>query len=158
MSPRPTIELNEEACNLVSAALRHLRDADTLLHAKEGRSSPDGAYYLAGFAPELVGKATLAERWLDRAIGHVDCYFGGRGLQALSLAHDLDPIAYRYSRLDVGAYPFLQKWSTNVRYDRTDSIAISDANTLLSEASRITDDIILSMWADGRFPARSRVW
>ena len=40
--------------DLVSAALRHARDAEWLAHR-----SPDQAYHLAGYAPECARKATV---------------------------------------------------------------------------------------------------
>lgn len=151
-------KLDAKACGLISAALRHLRDADTLLGAADGRNSPEGAYYLAGYAVELAGKATLAQRWLDQAIGHVDAALHELGSQVRLLAFDLDPVARRYTDGGIPQSSELARWSTDVRYKKTGSISAVQAKALLEEARGITDEIVLGMWADGRFPTESPIW
>lgn len=164
--PSSAHDLSQKARDLVSAALRHLRDAELLLNAEE-RSSPDGAFYLAGYAPELVRKATLAEDWLDRAIGHITEAPQRQandleeatvpGAAALLLATELDPIAHRYAHRNMDAIHVLN-WSTAARYKCTGSYRPESARRLIEEACRFTDDLLLDMWADGRFPRGTVPW
>lgn len=70
MAKPTSLTLSPDAAAFVSAALRHIGDAEYLLAAGAGHGSPDQAFHLAGFAPECIRKGILALRWLDKAIGH----------------------------------------------------------------------------------------
>jgi len=164
--PSSAHALGARARSFVSAALRHLRDAETLMKGAPAdaehlatRPSPDGAFYLAGYAPELIRKATLSESWLNRAIGHISQRPRGHGAgaAALLLATELDPIAHRYAHRDLGALHDLG-WSTDARYEATGTHEFLDAQEILNEARRITDEIVVDMWADGRFVEGAVPW
>lgn len=144
--------LSEKACELSSAALRHLRDSEALL-----ATSSDGAFYLAGYAPEIAQKATLSERWLDQVVGHLNSS-GASAKAALALALDNDPVANRYSAYDQSRWPALRTWSTDARYKRTGKYTKAQATALLDEARKFTDELLATMWAEGRFPDKGTVW
>lgn len=96
----------------VSAALRHIRDAEALLD-----SSPDQAWHLAGFGPECMRKAVLTLPWVGKALGHdVD----GSELVVLDLALDLDAHARRHAGISrLTALAPLNDWRPAHRYDPT---------------------------------------
>lgn len=153
MLPAVTIkkdfQLSPEATVLVSAALRHARDADHL--ASQGEHiSPDQAYHLAGFGPECARKATLLTRWLDQAVGHD---FGGLGEAVLDLATALDPVALRYQPLSFEVrYPDLAAWDVGCRYERTGTRSMAEARRICQQARDAVDSIVLGLWLDGRWP------
>ena len=62
--------LDKHAVDLLSAALRHVRDAEHLATPNHSGHSPDQAYHLAGFGPECARKATLYHRLFDKPLGH----------------------------------------------------------------------------------------
>lgn len=151
--PRPSAyTLSQKACDLSSAALRHMRDAETLLP-----TSPDGAFYLAGYGPEIARKATLSTRWLDQVIGHLNSS-KDIAKAALALATDSDPIAHRYAAYDLSIHKTLEKWSTHARYMRTGSHPLDEAQAILAEAREATDHLIATLWAEGRFPDKATPW
>ena len=134
----------------LSAALRHMRDAEHLADSSLGPISLDQAYHLAGFAPECARKAALSSSGFDRALGH-----GGDGSEtALGIALALDARAHRYELADWGArYVALALWSTrSPRYDATGTYRESDVVPLLREAREVVDRISFALWADGRVP------
>ncbi|MBM4060397.1 MAG: hypothetical protein FJ265_04755 [Planctomycetes bacterium] len=139
--------MNQVGQGLLSAALRHIRDAEHLA-AQGAHESLDQAFHLAGYGPECARKAVLSDRTFDRAIGH--------GVQraaelALRFALAADPAARRYDLEDwSSAYPELANWSEQSRYERTGTRAVTVVNPLLAEARSITDRITYSLWADGR--------
>lgn len=134
---------------LISAALRHVRDAERL--ASPGpHTSPDQAYHLAGFGPECARKATLTGRWLDQAIGHG---FGDGSDRILDMAAALDPRAARYNLAGFGAaYPALSGWDVGCRYEKTGARSSGDATVVCAEARAVVDSIVVSLWVDGHFP------
>lgn len=144
--------LSPAACDLSSAAWRHVRDARTLL-----ASSPDGAFYLAGYGPEIARKATVSTRWLDQVIGHLNSA-GEAARVAVDLALDSDPIAHRYAAFDLSIHESLQEWKTNARYKRTGSHSSQQAEAILKEAGQITDELLAILWAEGRFPDGATPW
>lgn len=152
--PMPTrpkdIELSSRAIGLVSAALRHARDAERLLEPGDA-ASPDQAFHLAGFGPECARKAALSARWFDQALGHD---FGEAGERVLDLVAALDPIAHRYAVDDYPSrFPALAKWNVSCRYHRTGEHA-AEAPFLVAEARECVDEIVLALWMDGRWPDR----
>lgn len=151
--PRPSAyTLSPEACDLSSAAWRHVRDARTLL-----ASSPDGAFYLAGYGPEIARKATISTRWLDQVIGHLNSA-GQTAKVAVDLALDSDPIAHRYAAFDLSIHENLRQWETNARYQRTGTHSPHQAEAILREAAQITDELLAILWAEGRFPDKATPW
>ena len=56
--------------DLLSAAIRHVRDAELLASTAGPNRSLDQAFHLAGFAPECARKATLPRSTFDKSIGH----------------------------------------------------------------------------------------
>jgi len=149
VSPRRTAFLSAEGLELVSAALRHVRDAEHLASAGPD-ASPDQAYHLAGFGPECARKAALAERWLDLAIGHG---FSEVGEDVLELAVALDPRAARYNP---GAfakiYPALGTWDVSCRYRKTGSHKLPDVQAICRQARAAVDAIVVNLWLDGQLP------
>ncbi len=138
---------------LLSAARRHVRDAEHLLAEGPGRS-PDQAWHLAGFGPECVRKACLADDLLDKALGH-DLGEAADALLEWGLA--LDPHAARY-HLDgwVDSYPVLSKWKPSHRYDRTGAHDDRDGSVtgLVQAARALVDRVVADLWADGRITGR----
>ncbi|MFO7567317.1 MAG: hypothetical protein R6X02_32030 [Enhygromyxa sp.] len=132
--------------NTLSAALRHLRDAEHLLSCQERRSS-DQAYHLAGFAPECARKACLAERWADKELGHD---FGDHAESCLALLTSIDLQSLRYqSRGWEEQYPKLGQWKVGCRYEPTGTFDEERARALIDEARCATLDICVALWADG---------
>lgn len=135
-----------EARTMLSAALRHLRDAEHLLSCAEGRS-PAQAYHLAGFAPECARKACLAERWADKVLGH---NFGESAETLLELLTSIDLHASRYqSRNWEARFPALREWKVECRYAASDAFDEVQADALLAEARSATLDVCVALWADG---------
>lgn len=133
----------------LSAALRHLRDAEHLADASLGSASLDQAFHLVGFAPECARKAALSSSTYDRPMGH-----GGRASEAaLGLALALDARAHRYDLTDWAArYPALAKWTEGARYEATGTRGQAEVRALLDEAREIVVRIAFALWADGRVP------
>lgn len=127
---------------LLSAALRHTRDAEALLN-----SSPDQAWHLAGFGPECARKAALSERWADKAVGH---QLGALAEGVLETAIAMDAHAARY-RLEgwVSRWPALAGWRPDSRYNRTGSTTEDDARGLTETAREAVGGLVAELWADG---------
>ncbi|AUX49000.1 uncharacterized protein SOCE26_105450 [Sorangium cellulosum] len=135
---------------LLSAALRHIRDAEHLGAPGQPHTSLDQAYHLAGFGPECARKATLSHRWSDKPLGHT---LGRPADPLLEFALALDPTAARYSPLDWQTrYPALSAWDPQCRYQATGSRRQQEVEQLLGEASRAVHEIVAALWADGRLP------
>jgi hypothetical protein len=142
--------LSKKAQDALSAALRHVRDAEHLADTSHPHSSLDQAFHLAGFGPECVRKATLSDRALDKAIGHGVGEFAER---ALSAALAWDVIAHRYRLSDwANRFPTLKRWSVDSRYERTGRFSAPDVQPLLADARRAVDEVVWAIWADGRLP------
>jgi hypothetical protein len=139
------------ALALVSAAIRHIRDAEHLVgDPAHASASPDQAWHLAGFAPECVRKATLERRSWDKVLGH---RFDTDAETTISIAQAVDPAAVRYELADWTArFPILAEWDPACRYDRTGTWA-SRAPALVAEARAALGDVLAALWADGRIPA-----
>jgi len=141
------LSANQQA--LLSAALRHVSDARSLLP-----SSPAQAAYLAGYGPECARKASLApwkneeEERRNRMIGH---RFDAPAETALRWFCDLDPLASRYAlRGWRHRYPVLGEWSESARYGRSDSVSRGKAERMVNAAERLTESTVALLWADGR--------
>jgi hypothetical protein len=135
--------------DLLSAALRHVRDAEHLASPGPGQSV-DQAFHLAGFGPECARKAALSKRTYDQAIGHGVTQWSER---ALSFALAADPAAHRYDLADWAKdYPALKAWTEQSRYKRTGACTVQVVATLLHEARSLVDRIVFALWADGKVP------
>ena len=131
--------LTPEQLALLSAALRHVRDAERLL-----ADSPDQTYHLAGFGPECARKAVLDFRWADKAIGH-------------SLTLETERLVDFLAALDPRAQHYLPKlpttlkgWQPQVRYNKTGTTSPDSAEELLAQARESTQGLLVTLWADGR--------
>ena len=142
--------LKENALDLLSAALRHVRDAEHLAAKTHANSSRDQAFHLAGFGPECARKALLAVRWLDKAIGHG---FEGLSENVIEVALALDPIAHRYHPTGWGTqYPTLTNWTEQSRYKPTNTYPEAVVCAITADARRAVDFVFGALWLDGRIP------
>jgi hypothetical protein len=139
--------------SLLSAALRHLRDAEYLADSHAGQSL-NQAEHLVGFAPECARKACLSARWPDKLISH-DLSSGAESL--LDLAISLDAYANRYPIKNWSAvFPGLTRWNPAVRYQQTarktaDVSALNGkVRTLLGEAKQAVDSVLIGLYVDGQ--------
>lgn len=141
--------MDSRSHDLLSAALRHVRDAEHL--ALDGADqSLDQAYHLAGYAPECARKATLSTSTYNKAIGHG---VGETSEIALQIALALDLGAHRYDLERWGArFPTLARWTEVARYDRTGKRAAGDVSAVVREAREIVDRIVSALWMDGALP------
>ena len=130
----------------VSAALRHIRDAEHLLTSEEHQSL-DQAYHLAGFGPECARKACLQERWADKALGHRDAESEAKLVLDVLLSIDLH--AHRYRVVGWESYEELQQWGPESRYEASGTYAERRVRKLVDECRAIVDPIAIALWADG---------
>ncbi len=144
------VTCDERQIRLLSAARRHVADAERLL-----QESPDQAWHLAGFGPECARKAGLfdgglAARVVDQRLGHD---FGPFADQVLDWVSRLDRHAHRY-QLDgwTAQYPVLGSWSPNHRYDATGTVTTRDVNGLVATARQLVDRVSAELWMDGLLP------
>lgn len=129
---------------LLSAAARHVRDAERLL--ADG-SSPDQAWHLAGFGPECARKACIDDAVLDRALGHE---LGPDGEALLDWWIPLDPHAWRYDLADWStAEPGIADWRPESRYEQTGTRSGIPVEALVGSARRLVDRVIADLWSDG---------
>jgi hypothetical protein len=132
---------------MISAALRHVRDAEHLLSCSAGYTSPEQAYHLAGLGPECARKATISEPWLDKVIGHGITPWAD---EIVEFATALDPMAHRYDIRDfLNRYPELARWNIECRYAETGRNS-AQAALVCRQAREIVDAIVIALWADGR--------
>ena len=137
---------DEQSRDLISAALRHLRDAEHLVSEHSHRSL-DQAYHLAGFGPECARKAALAQPGFNKLLGH-DLGSASEALLEIVLA--LEPAAQRYAIDDLGQFPSFSAWRPDCRYKRTGTIPEPAARSLIHEARVFVDRLVVELWADGR--------
>lgn len=129
---------------LVSAALRHVQDAERLLTSPT--PSPDQAWHLAGFGPECVRKACLQETVLHLPLGHD---LGEAGDALLEWWIPLDPAAWRYG-LTGWAEAELEQWRPEHRYERTGRRTVAAAGALTRRSRERVDGVVAALWMDGR--------
>jgi hypothetical protein len=142
---------------LISAALRHVRDAEHLLTSREHRSI-EQALHLAGFGPECARKACVDEDITDKALGH-DIKAADDSVVDLLLA--LDPWASRYG-LDAHKLKEREKhWSIDCRYMQTGELDVKtgtpklsdeDVAAVVEEARAFVDGCVDDLWCDGTLP------
>jgi len=144
------LSLDVRARNLVSAALRHARDAEYLLDTSHSGHSIDQAYHLAGFGPECIRKSTIALRCFDHVIGH---QLGQRAEFLLDFIVGVDPWAARYHPKDWEVkFPALAAWSEQSRYEKTGNRTQAGVTEVVEQARHVVDEIYLALWMDGRIP------
>lgn len=137
------VSLSSRSTDLVSAALRHVEDAESLL-----ANSPDQGWHLAGFGPECARKACLAEDWLDKLLGHD---LAAVSDEILDLALALDVTAARYALRGLARNrPTLARWSVESRYDPTGTHGHDEAEELVKDAADVTRALAADLWMDGR--------
>lgn len=150
------MSLERRAIDLLSAALRHVRDAESLLAPRSPGRSVDQAFHLAGYGPECARKATLGLRDFDKTIGH---RFDERAEGVLDVLVALDPWALRYEPTRWGIrFPALAEWMETVRYRRTGATDEAKARALVGQAREAVDGVVAALWADGRFPDGEMPW
>lgn len=133
----------DRASDLVSAALRHVDDAEGLLS-----SSPDQSWHLAGFGPECARKACLRVQTFDKMLGHELAEMSER---VLDVALVVDPNATRYAVRELTRrYPTLSRWRVESRYERTGTRSAEDAQSLVRESAQLTHELAAALWMDGR--------
>lgn len=131
---------------LVSAALRHIRDAEHLLE-NGPQQSVDQAFHLAGFAPECIRKACLRTSF-HQPIGHT--LFDDVPLET---ALALDPHSARYPlRSWDRRWRALQRWRVQARYDRTGTADREHTRQLVAACRDAVTEVTLALYADGALP------
>lgn len=138
---------------LLSAALRHLRDAEHLADAMSPHVSLDQAHHLAGFAPECARKAAIAAEWVNKPLGHI---LGNKADAVLELASILAPAATDSALQGWGkTYKTLGRWDPAHRYDESGTHKRPQVEALLRESRQVVIEIMAALWADGRLPLES---
>ena len=139
------MQLKNKSLDLISAALRHMRDAEHLASDSENQSL-DQAYHLAGFAPECIRKAILGRPSLNKILGHD---LSTTSNKVIEMALAIDPMAHRY-QLDREPPESLSRWKPDCRYEKTGSKGTNEAQPLLNDAQELVHGLIAELWADGR--------
>lgn len=150
--------LEDDAVDLASAALRHVRDAEWLAAPTNPQRSLDQSWHLVGYGPECARKAILGIRIFDKSLGH---RLDQASEDVLGMAVALDPFALRYDPGDwPRRFPALIRWQEVVRYDRTGTVVQQgiELDRALAQAREAVDGVVFSLWADGRFPDRALPW
>ncbi len=135
--------------DFISAAVRHVRDAELLL-AKQSR---DQAWHLAGFSHECARKAYLEGSWVAKTLGH-DFTLGSE--LVLEVAEALDPRVSRYPVTNwVGQHPEIRDWLPKHRYERSGSSKDRPVEALVSSARHAVDECMVSLLLDARLDMES---
>jgi HEPN domain-containing protein len=112
-------------------ARSRLRDAKVLLRGRRY----DGAYYLCGYAVEMVLKARICQtlKWST---------FGGEHARCLKV-HDL-PFLLKFSGVEprvttkyIPEWSRIQDWKVENRYDPKRNISPSEAHAMVTSAERL---------------------
>lgn len=138
---------------LVSAALRHVRDAEHLLEPGPHRSV-EQALHLAGFGPECARKACVDEQLADKALGHE---IKDATDAAVGMLLAIDPSASRYG-IDVHNIELplrAQHWSADCRYMATGTAEDHHVAAVVKEARDFVDRCVADLWCDGSLPGES---
>lgn len=143
---------------LISAALRHIRDAEHLLASVPHRSV-EQALHLVGFAPECARKGCVDEAIADRALGH-DIKDATDAVVDVLIA--LDPAASRYEIDEHAArLPYrAARWRPDCRYMATNAPEplAGRVEEVVREARSFVDDCVLALWSDGVLSADALRW
>lgn len=158
--------IHDRCHNLISAALRHLHDAEHLAQPDQPFTSLDQAQHLAGFSAECARKALLdltmfppaLTSSLDKLIGHD---FGALAEEAIAIAQSLNPALRDRPVLAWGQrHPALRSWHPDVRYHGTGTAARAEVGAqsgqrpvrdlLLPSARSLFEEAALTLWVEGR--------
>jgi hypothetical protein len=133
--------------HLISAALRHVRDAEHLLDPGPHRSV-EQALHLVGFGPECARKACVNESLADKALGHD---IKGAGDPVVDFLLAIDPSASRYRIEDQESeVPLrMQHWKIDARYMMTGQAEETLVCGLVAEARQLVDRCVTELWSDG---------
>lgn len=140
---------------LISAALRHVKDAEHLLAPGPYRSV-EQALHLAGFGPECARKAYVDEGIADKALGHD---IEGADDPVVDLLLALDTSASRYG-LDGHTLELPHRakhWSPECRYMATGEPELIEKTVaaVVKEARAFVDGCVANLWCDGALPSGS---
>lgn len=134
---------------LLSAALRHVRDAEHLLATGDHQSLAQ-ALHLVGFGPECARKGCVDESLADKALGHE---IHGADTLAVEFLLALDPSAGRYAiDLHEQSLPLrTAHWRVESRYMESDhpGLTYEKISDLVIEARAMVDTCICDLWCDG---------
>lgn len=136
--------------DLISASLRHIRDAEHLL-APGIHRSVEQALHLAGFAPECARKGCIDDAVADQALGHE---IGGADETVVEALLALDPAASRYG-IDEHAARLTERaahWRVACRYLATGRADEPTVRAVVREARLFVDACVMDLWADGALP------
>jgi hypothetical protein len=135
--------LADDQWALLSAAVRHQSDAETLLE-----SSPDQSWHLAGYVTECIRKASLTKEAYRKALGHEQ----GRDFDALfELVSAMDPGALRLHISGWGNVGTrLHEWDARHRYEVRNAHA-KQARELVRETSGHHDRTLTALWLSQPF-------
>lgn len=123
-----------------SAALRHVRDARTLLSDDRVSTSIDQAWHLAGFGPECARKAVLAAGTLAKVLGH-SAHDGA--LMAWFASIEPGWIGSARSPAPTG------EWKPDHRYEATGTRLLPDVTAPVEACESDTLRIIAGLWVAG---------
>ena len=141
--------------DFVSAALRHIRDAEHLIDAGE-HTSRDQAWHLAGFAHECARKAQVYDSWIPRTLGHD---FNSASELVIEVAIAFDPRSSRLPLADwAHRYPAIRAWSPEHRYEPTgalDRVAGRCAEDLITQGRAAVDECIIALFLNGSLAIES---
>jgi hypothetical protein len=140
--------------DFMSAALRHVRDAEHLVDAGE-HTSRDQAWHLAGFALECARKACLQDNWVPRLLGHA---FDEASENVVELAVALDPRAGRMRVRDWSTrFPAISSWRPDHRYDASGvaDAANRNVNALVEQGRTAVNEVLLALLFEGALRSES---
>lgn len=138
--------------DFVSAALRHIRDAEHL--AGDGPAqSLDQAWHLAGFAHECGRKACLGDGWIARLLGHD---FSSASETIVEWAIALDPHAGLFPVRDWSRrHPAVRSWRAEHRYERTGTAQVADVTVLVQQGRAAVDECLVALLEAGQVSLES---
>jgi hypothetical protein len=136
----------KSSVTFLSAALRHVRDAE-YLQLKSANTSVDQAWHLAGLGIECARKAGVEINWFWKLVGHS---FSDQAEAIVDLAIALDPAA---SRLPIANwrtdYPTIKLWSSEHRYDKSGTHQPAAVLQLVVESRLACRKMSLALLLDG---------
>jgi hypothetical protein len=141
--------------DFVSAALRHIRDAEHLAASGE-HTSLDQAWHLAGFAHECARKSLIRAGWVPRILGHD---FTKADEHIVDIAIALEPSSGRLPLPAWAArFPAVGRWRPDHRYERTGAVAAAqdrDIGALVSQAREGVDHSVAALFIEGTIQIES---
>lgn len=145
---------------LLSAALRHAKDARWLYDRCKDHVSEDQAWHLAGFAAECARKALLgAGTEFNKLLGHD---FGRMDAALIDVYAAIDPSAIRHRLSEWSQeYPALKGWKPSHRYHATGRHTdrahrrtsgrekLEEVGELVETAEKAVWESLLTAWLEG---------